>query len=121
MYLPSSAPVRAFKAAIIATAKAKIRKPTAEPVAVRMVAIFARPQSHLTAAGVLRAGAPDRPGRNCGDVDNLAKGVLDALNGIAWDDDSQVVDLRVIKAFGPRDYVDVWIDPPEILTHGRSR
>jgi Holliday junction resolvase RusA-like endonuclease len=121
MYLPSSAPVRAFKAAVIATAKAKIRKPTADPVAVRLVAIFARPRSHLTAAGVLRAGAPDRPGKNCGDVDNLAKGVLDALNGIAWLDDSQVVDMRVIKAFGPKDYVDLWIEPAEVLTHGRSR
>jgi hypothetical protein len=121
MYLPSSAPVRAFKAAVISTARAKIRKPTADPVAVRLVAIFARPRSHLTAAGVLRAGAPDRPGKNCGDVDNLAKSVLDALNGIAWDDDSQVVDLRVIKAFGPMDYVDLWIEPAEVLTHGRSR
>lgn len=31
------------------------------------------------------------------DVDNIAKNVLDALNGMAWDDDSQVVDLRVVK------------------------
>lgn len=31
------------------------------------------------------------------DVDNIAKNVLDALNGIAWDDDSQVVELLVRK------------------------
>lgn len=31
------------------------------------------------------------------DVDNIAKNVLDALNGIAWDDDSQVVELSVRK------------------------
>ena len=31
------------------------------------------------------------------DVDNIAKNVLDALNGLAWDDDSQVVELRVRK------------------------
>lgn len=31
------------------------------------------------------------------DVDNVAKNVLDALNGIAWDDDSQVVELLVRK------------------------
>lgn len=31
------------------------------------------------------------------DVDNIAKNVLDALNGIAWDDDSQVVELIVRK------------------------
>ena len=31
------------------------------------------------------------------DVDNIAKNVLDALNGHAWDDDSQVVELSVRK------------------------
>lgn len=31
------------------------------------------------------------------DADNIAKAVLDALNGRAWDDDAQVVELRVTK------------------------
>ena len=31
------------------------------------------------------------------DVDNIAKLVLDALNGVAWVDDTQVTDLQVIK------------------------
>lgn len=31
------------------------------------------------------------------DADNDAKLVLDALNGVAWDDDQQVTDLHVIK------------------------
>ena len=31
------------------------------------------------------------------DVDNIAKIVLDALNGLAWKDDAQVVSIRVIK------------------------
>lgn len=31
------------------------------------------------------------------DVDNLSKTVLDALNGLAWEDDSQVVHLSVQK------------------------
>lgn len=32
-----------------------------------------------------------------GDIDNYAKTVLDALNKIAWGDDSCVQELRVIK------------------------
>ena len=31
------------------------------------------------------------------DVDNLAKTVLDALNGVAWADDAQVVELHCVK------------------------
>lgn len=33
------------------------------------------------------------------DADNIAKSVLDALNGIAFDDDSQVAVLSVIKRY----------------------
>lgn len=35
------------------------------------------------------------------DVDNLAKSVLDASNGILWIDDTLIVDLRVTKAWTP--------------------
>ena len=31
------------------------------------------------------------------DIDNLAKGILDPLNGIAWEDDKQIVDLLCFK------------------------
>ena len=31
------------------------------------------------------------------DADNLSKAVLDALNGIAWEDDRQVIDLHLHK------------------------
>lgn len=33
-----------------------------------------------------------------GDIDNYVKTILDALNGIAWRDDSQVVKVTGIKA-----------------------
>lgn len=35
--------------------------------------------------------------RRTGDVDNLAKSVLDALNGVAYTDDSQIVSLTAEK------------------------
>jgi Holliday junction resolvase RusA-like endonuclease len=33
------------------------------------------------------------------DIDNVAKGVLDACNGIVWADDKQVVQLEAIKRY----------------------
>lgn len=43
------------------------------------------------------------------DTDNLAKCVLDALNGIAYQDDSQIVALRVTKYYAEEPHVDVEI------------
>ena len=38
-----------------------------------------------------------RKSRRRADLDNLIKGVMDALNRVAWDDDSQVVKLMATK------------------------
>lgn len=35
------------------------------------------------------------------DIDNIAKVVLDALNGVAYRDDTQVIELDLIKSYGP--------------------
>lgn len=43
------------------------------------------------------------------DVDNVAKSILDALNGIIYLDDKQVVDLRVRKQYAEVPSVSVWI------------
>lgn len=40
-----------------------------------------------------------------GDVDNLAKAVLDSLNGLAWEDDSQIVRLSITKEYAREPYV----------------
>ena len=44
------------------------------------------------------------------DVDNICKVVLDALNGIAYDDDSQVVAATVRKFYSdqPRTFICMW-------------
>lgn len=43
------------------------------------------------------------------DTDNIAKIVLDALNGLAFDDDKQVVDLQVKKWYNEEPSVTVYI------------
>lgn len=63
------------------------------PVWVGIEAIFERPKSHFRKAG-LKSDAPPFPYHK-GDSDNIAKGIKDALNGIAYIDDSQVVEDSV--------------------------
>lgn len=41
------------------------------------------------------------------DCDNMAKCVLDALNNIAYDDDSQIYDLKVTKEYGDNPRVEI--------------
>jgi crossover junction endodeoxyribonuclease RusA len=37
------------------------------------------------------------------DVDNLAKSLTDALNGVAYDDDEQIAELSVARSYGAKD------------------
>ena len=43
------------------------------------------------------------------DLDNLAKTILDALNGFAYEDDKNIVELAIVKEFGETDYTFVTI------------
>ncbi len=44
-----------------------------------------------------------------GDIDNIAKSILDALNGYAYEDDCQVVTLIITKAYGVQPRAEVWL------------
>lgn len=47
------------------------------------------------------------------DLDNVAKIILDALNGIAYHDDNQVRSLRISKVYGLEPCVEVMISYEE--------
>ena len=89
-YVPRSHAVHGFRQAVQLAARAAGATPHGEPVEVVIDAVFARPKSH-------RKDGPALPRQ---DVDNLAKSVLDALTGIAWDDDRQVRRLVIEKSYG---------------------
>ncbi len=44
-----------------------------------------------------------------GDIDNLAKAILDALNGICWQDDSQISELHVTKNLADEPRIEIEI------------
>ena len=66
------------------------------PIQVIIDASFPIPKgtSKKKASEIDKKAYPHKP-----DCDNIAKTVLDALNGIAYDDDAQVVSLRVQKNY----------------------
>ena len=109
MYLPSGAPVRAFKASVQKAAREKLLAPIDGGVLLSLVFVFARPKSHFTSKGDLRPNAPRWPGKNLGDLDNLEKGVMDALTKIAYGDDSQVVSKSSDKLWGDRDKATIYV------------
>lgn len=63
------------------------------PVAIAIRVRWPRPAAHYTRTGSLRSGSPLYPGLV--DIDKLARGILDALTGVAYRDDRQVVMLDI--------------------------
>ena len=69
-----------------------------EPVRISITAFFKKAKSNK---GIYAIKKPD--------IDNIAKIVLDGLNGIAYNDDSQVIYISAAKVYG-----DEYDDAPSI-------
>lgn len=78
------------------------------PIAAEITAYFAIPKSTSKKMRQKMISGEVRPTKKP-DLDNIVKSVLDALNGIAFDDDSQVCSLVVDKLYSedPRVEVDL--------------
>ena len=48
------------------------------------------------------------------DIDNVAKAVLDGLNGIAFEDDKQVINLRIAKAYANEARLEIEVESEKI-------
>ncbi len=44
------------------------------------------------------------------DIDNLQKMVFDALNGVAYEDDAQIVEATITKEYGEKDLLEIEIE-----------
>ncbi len=71
--------------------------PSPHPWSVRIVIFAPIPASWSKRRQEAAKRGDEVPGKP--DLDNVAKAVLDACNGVLYDDDKQVVQLRVEKAY----------------------
>lgn len=81
--------------------------PTEAPIVLSCIFSFALPKNaskvkRMALLGAFHEGRPD--------VDNLAKFVNDAAQGILWRDDSQVVRLTVEKVWAEEDKTTIYFE-----------
>lgn len=91
--------MKAYKAAIAAAYSQQAGRLFDGPVSVAVHAY--RPLAKSTPKRVTRQAWTSKP-----DADNIAKAVLDALTGVAWHDDAQVVQVAVTKHDRTRDVAE---------------
>lgn len=94
--------VAPWRALVAAKARAETDDPFTTPVAVTIIFNLPRPASHYGTGrngDVLKDSAPPFPAVRNGDIDKLARAVLDGLTGPALADDSLVVDLIAHKRY----------------------
>lgn len=95
-YTPARDPVNAYKAAVQLACREAFNGPLIEgPTRVDVTFVFDRPKYLL----VSKAPRDRIWCDNAKDVDNLQKSTFDALNGILWVDDRQVVSVRAEKQY----------------------
>ena len=63
------------------------------------VFVFPRPKAHFKANGQLKPNAPSQCKGRVGDISKLVRAVEDALTGVVYSDDAQIVSLSAQRRF----------------------
>jgi len=86
-----------WRTAVAFMAAEVIKEPLTGPLSVRFEFLLLRPRGHYGKRGV-RSSAPEYPAVRP-DVSKLVRPTEDALKGIAWHDDSQIVSQEASKRY----------------------
>lgn len=54
------------------------------------------------------------------DIDNLVKGLFDAVNGLLWVDDNRVANMMVSKVYSDNPGIEMTVEPIGGLSHGQK-
>ena len=91
-----------------AAKQAMTREPLETPLAVYLYFRLPIPQSYSKKRTTACLTGSEKPTKKP-DLDNLAKSVLDALNGVIYLDDSQIVSLHMTKVYSQYPGIDLLI------------
>lgn len=80
---------------------------------VRIQAFYEIPKSSTKTKKAAMAAGEILPDKKP-DIDNIAKAVLDALNEVAYRDDTQVVELQMRKKYSDRPRLEICIEELEV-------
>lgn len=100
-YVKAKHPVHAWRELVAATCSQVATDTLEGPLDLQITLYLARPKSHYGTgrnAGQLKKSAPAYPAVRP-DIDNYAKAIQDALDGVLWKDDGQVVKLTCWKRY----------------------
>ena len=87
------------------------KKPISKNIDLEFIFCYKRPKNHYRMKNkklALKIDAPQYKGTKA-DIDNIAKLYIDAMNGVFYKDDCQIVNLTASKIFGSDNYVYVKI------------
>lgn len=88
-------------------------KPLTKPVKISIRAVFGVPKSYSKARTKACLRGLEWPTKKP-DTDNIEKGIYDALNGLAYADDKQIVMTNTVKVYGPEARVEIMIEELEV-------
>lgn len=87
----------------------KSHEPTEQPLKVCVIAYFGIPKSKSQKVKLQMAQGRIRPTKKP-DIDNVIKSITDALNALAYKDDSQIVEILAKKFYSEEPRVEISIE-----------
>lgn len=100
-------PTRIYEDLVRTMYRQKYKEPPTEEAVKVCIMVWMTPAKSLSKKQ--QARELEHPPMKKPDIDNISKIILDALNGVAWNDDKQVVSLEVVKLWGHDERVMVGI------------
>lgn len=107
-YTPKKTSEYEFAVRLAAIQAMGVAEPLETPLGVYLYIRLPIPKSHSKKRREACISGQEKPIKKP-DIDNLAKSVLDGINGVVWKDDSQIVSLHVTKVYSSGSGVDVLI------------